>query len=265
MRIAVITPYANESYERLQRCHESVKQQTQTATHILVADGAPLPGTETWDADRLTIPGPNRDGGSLARGIGALQAMAQGYDAIAFLDSDNWYALDHLESLTALLARTQAVVGVAQATLYRTDGSLMAEAGPPDPNVVIDTSCFFLTRPAFALLPIWLNLPRETIPDASPAHRDWSVGGLVCDRIFTLAIKLFRVPLALNDHSTVNYTVKSAFPYTRRGEKPPDGARDDADLLKAGAWWASLTPNERARFALCALPRKDRPPTKPDG
>src|SRR5690242_4505299 len=115
MRVAVITPYYNESTDWLRRCYESVRAQTHPALHLFVADGIPNAAINDWECDHLTVSGPNRDGGNMARGIGALQCVAHNFDAIAFLDGDNWYTPDHIASMIELVTRTKAHVGAAVA------------------------------------------------------------------------------------------------------------------------------------------------------
>ncbi len=96
-RVAVITPYCREPSNVLQNCHESVCRQTFPCTHLMVADGLPCAEIAHWEVEHLTLPGPHHDVGNTARGLGALSAMNRGYDAIAFLDADNWYYPDHIE------------------------------------------------------------------------------------------------------------------------------------------------------------------------
>ncbi len=259
MRVAVVTPYYKENPERLRRCHESVLAQTHPAVHLFVADGEPLSEIDSWTCDHLAINGPHKDAGNMARGLGALQCAAHGFDAIAFLDSDNWYKPDHIASLVELVTREKAQVGAGYADAYRLDGSFMQAGAPPNPALAIDTNGFFLTKEVFPLLPLWLRLSGGRGPTATPTPRNWSLCGLIGDRIFTYALRTFHIPVAVNDHSTVCYTVKSASFYEHLGEVPPPDAVPDDDLIEAWQWWQSLTSEERVRFVLAALPLDRRP------
>lgn len=260
MRIAVVTPYYNEKPEWLRRCYDSVKAQTRPADlHLFVADGTPNAEIDGWACDHLTITGPNKDAGSAARGIGALQCVAHGFDAIAFLDSDNWFKPDHIESLARLVQEKKVAVGVSFCDPYRTDGTMIQKGEAPDPRVAIDPSCLFITREAFPLLPLWLRFPTIGQMSKDPSQREWTYGGYISDRIFAYALHTFNVPLALLDHSTVCYTVKSETYLKAMGEALPPEANKDSQLLDAWNWWKNLSPLERVNIVIKALPRDRRP------
>ena len=97
--VAVITPYYREDTEKLRRCHESVLRQTGEVTHFMVADGFPNPEVDRWDVQHVSLGAAHGDNGNTPRGIGALLAFAQGFDAVAFLDADNWFVDNHISSL----------------------------------------------------------------------------------------------------------------------------------------------------------------------
>lgn len=260
MRVAVVTPYYKEKIEWLRRCHDSVMAQTyKPALHLFVADGTPEPEIDSWECDHLVVAGPNKDAGSAARGIGALQCVAHGFDAIAFLDSDNWYCPDHIESLVKLVQEKKVPVGAAFADPYRVDGTLIQKGEAPDPRLVIDPSCLFVTRDAFPILPLWLRFPTIGQMSKDPGQREWTYGGCISDRIFAYALHTFNVPVAVLDHSTVCYTVKSESYLKSIGEELPAEANKDSNLLDAWNWWKNLSPLERVECVIKALPRDRRP------
>src|SRR6478752_6087165 len=99
MKIAIITAYYNEPFEMLQRCHNSVKTQIGDVTHFMISDGKPHPDVDFWDGVvHIKLPNHN-DYGDTPRGVGAALAAAEGYDAICFLDADNWYEPDHIRNM----------------------------------------------------------------------------------------------------------------------------------------------------------------------
>src|SRR4029453_5901166 len=55
-RIAVLTPYFQESLSLLERCHRSVRQQTVSCEHIMVADGFPRPELDSWPVRHIKLP-----------------------------------------------------------------------------------------------------------------------------------------------------------------------------------------------------------------
>ena len=67
---------------------------TVPCTHIVVNDGGEPP--EIADNARtqlIHLPTAHRDVGNAARAIGSVTAICQGFDALAYLDADNWYAI----------------------------------------------------------------------------------------------------------------------------------------------------------------------------
>src|SRR5262249_33103168 len=124
-RVAVVTPYCGETPEILAKCCDSVRDQTFACAHVLVADGHPQPWMEKWDGMHIVLPRAHQDNGNTARMIGAMSAVNQGFDAIAFLDADNWYEPDHIARMVALHRRTQAEVCTAGRMIVREDGSPM--------------------------------------------------------------------------------------------------------------------------------------------
>ena len=72
----------------LKRCMDSVRRQTTKVDHMLVADGFPQDWISTEPVRHLILDRPHADYGDVARGVGALTAVAEKYDGIAFLDAE---------------------------------------------------------------------------------------------------------------------------------------------------------------------------------
>lgn len=211
MRVAVITPYYRETAAVLQRAHDSVCRQTlaggsagadlvssspekpspeqgapATVTapgniavqHVLIADGHPQARVDAWNATHLILPHSHGDNGNTPRHVGCVWARDQGYDAVAFLDADNWYDPEHLAGLLALHHNTGAPVVSARRRIWSLDGRLLlAEGEPPDGLGHNDTSTLLVTRAAFPLLDLWQSMPKALTP--------------ICDTVFFYAA-LFR-------------------------------------------------------------------------
>src|SRR4051794_24560005 len=91
MKIAVITPFHKTPTPWLEQCLVSVARQTVPCTHFLVCDGdEPHDITIPASVKVLRLPDAHRDFGNTPRAIGSVSAISQGFDAIAYLDSDNW-------------------------------------------------------------------------------------------------------------------------------------------------------------------------------
>jgi hypothetical protein len=98
MRVAVVTPYYNETDQQLERCIESVVDQSyRDVTHVMVADGLPREWQPTGrQFEHIMLPHSHADAGATPRSIGALSAFSREFDAVAFLYSDNWYEPNHI-------------------------------------------------------------------------------------------------------------------------------------------------------------------------
>ena len=81
--VAVITPYYKENNQILRMCHESVLLQAPEVDHILVADGHPNPSVEDWPCRHIILPSSHGENGNTPRGVGALMALAEGYQFVA--------------------------------------------------------------------------------------------------------------------------------------------------------------------------------------
>lgn len=210
-RVAVVTPYYRETPQMLAQCHDSVRNQTYACTHVLVADGYPQPQMARADALHVVLPRAHEDNGNTPRMIGAISAINQGFDAIAFLDADNWYEPDHIARMVALHRRTQADVCTAGRLIAREDGSPMFVDWECDGVDFADTSCLWLTGRALSLIPLWGAMPRD--------------GGPIGDRVFWRAVVNKGVSRAHDPHPSVVFRSRYGFHYERAGEPSPPGAK----------------------------------------
>jgi len=166
MKVAVVTPYYREADDVLRVCLDSVRAQTHApCRHFLVSDGFPNPLVDTYDATHIRLPNAHGDNGNLGRCVGAFTAISEGYDAIAFLDADNWFRPDHIARMVALHVRTGAAVCSSGRSIHRLDGSLLIASDQESDGVnFVDTSCLCISRPAFDLMSLWGMMPREAGP-----------------------------------------------------------------------------------------------------
>lgn len=213
-RIAVITPYYREGSEVLQRCHESVVSQRVDVDHFLVADGFPNLGVAHWRAKHVVLPVAHGDNGNTPRGIGGLLASAEGYEYIAYLDADNWYHPDHLQTLLALHGSTSADVCCSLRTFHQLNGEEMpVRELDEDEYRHVDTSCVFLHRSAFDCLSLWLQMPKQLSP--------------LCDRVFMQGLIQKRCRFAFSGKRTVAFRSQYRAHYVAAGLPPPSGCKDD--------------------------------------
>jgi len=218
-KVAVITPYYKEPIDQMERCLLSVRQQTVAADHFLISDGHPQSWLDLTGVRHIRLGKSHGDYGNTPRGIGAQLAISEDYDAICFLDADNWYDKDHVQvclqaalSLTGQLQDCDYVV--AKRRLVRPDLTVMYE-GPDEPGH-IDTNSLFMLRGAFHLIPYWNLMPQNYS----------SIG----DRLFRLVLLKNNLKEVTTNQITVNYYNLWASSYRNRGEQIPDGAKQNVNV-----------------------------------
>ncbi len=233
MRVAIITPYYREPLEVLRQCHESVLRQTYPCTHFMVADGCPNLEVSQWSIEHIVLSKPHGDVGDTPRGIGSLSAASQGYDAVAYLDADNWYYPDHVECMVALHRQSGAAVCTASRSIHRLDGSLMyADRHECDGRTHVDTNCYFITRAAFGVLPVWVLMPKQL--------------AAVGDRVFWHSVLSRGLTCSHHFRPTVAYRTQWQVHYHAVREPAPPGTKtNDENTGAAIRWWMSLPAQER--------------------
>lgn len=160
MRVAVVTPYYKEDVSLLERCHGSVVGQSVPCHHVLVADGYPWDEVRSWHADHIILPSGHGDAGNLARGLGGLHALQTGFDYVAYLDADNWYDPEHVETLLELSARKRTCVTTSARKMIRSNGEVRIGGDDFCDGVrMADTNMLFLHRQAYDLISFWATLP----------------------------------------------------------------------------------------------------------
>lgn len=208
MKVAVITPYYKEPLEMLLRCHESVLQQTYPCVHFMVADGHPKEEVASWSVQHSALAVSHADAGNTPRSFGGMSAFNQGFDAVAYLDADNWYASEHIESLVEVCQNQKVAVAFADRQLILPTGELCHF---DDKDVLerkhVDTSCFFITAAAASLAPLWGMIE----PNISAA----------CDRVLFHVIKQRAISYGWSKKKTLYFETRYAPHFKRMGQPPP--------------------------------------------
>ena len=227
-KFAVVTPYFKEAKPLLERCIGSVKRQTLKADHILVSDGHPQAWLDGTGTRHIRLDRAHDDFGNTPRGIGAQLAISEGYQGIAFLDADNWFDDDHLEvccraaeSLSGKYIDCDYVI--AQRRMVRPDLTVI---DAQEESGHVDTSCFFFLPGSYFMIPYWNLMPQQF--------------SLMGDRIFFRHLAAKGLTSARTRKVTVNYLNLWESTYLFRGERPPEGAKPNADPSKAFAWYYGL-------------------------
>lgn len=210
MKIAVITPYHGESAATLSRCCNSLQSQTyRNHTHIMVADGDVHPIVNTWhNVEHIILPHSHTDAGATPRAIAAMSAFSRGFDAVAFLDADNTYTVDHLKTMVDLIGNNDVVTATRNICTVAGD-LLYVDTIESNGEQFCDTNCMFFTKDLLHLLPSWIT---------APENRLWS------DRYFWAAVIQNNFRRVHSSTPTVNYHSRWAWHYQHAGKTPPEGS-----------------------------------------
>lgn len=209
-RVAVITPYFRIDPEKFRRCCASVAAQTFNCDHILVADGEPQSLPDNFELTHICLPQNIGNSGASPRGFGAQYAFVQGYDAVAFLDADNWYDLDHIELAVRALEERQEDVVFTRRHIVFPDGDVLKVDDPSDINGKhVDTSCYVFSKRAAYLMAIWAMYPKEF--------------GAIEDRIMRAVIARKKLKTRLLAKKTIWYETNWPLHYSL-AQKPPVAA-----------------------------------------
>ncbi len=232
MKVAIVTPYYSEPREWLERCVQSVQSQTYAATHFLISDGQPQDWIDDVSGVRhVRLGASHRDYGNTPRAIGGLLAISESYDAICFLDADNWYEPDHVASCVAVAEQTNADYVFARRRLVRADGSVMPVEYQEDiDGSHVDTNCFFLLFGAFHTLPRWALAPK---PMAS-----------LFDRFYLKSLIGDGLRGAPTQRHSVMYLCTWADVYRGLGEVPPRFAKENVSSEPFVQWRKRLTHSD---------------------
>jgi glycosyltransferase involved in cell wall biosynthesis len=208
-RVAVVTPYHNEKYEILKRCHDSVASQDYgDVTHMFIADGLPHPCLKIFaNIEHMILPVQHADAGATPRAIGAISAFSRGYDAVAFLDADNTFCTDHVSTMVDTMRSTGAAIVTATRNICTESGDhLYVDDVESNGRDFCDTNCMFIGKPALHLLTYWIT---------ESAMRLWS------DRQFWASVIQSNMAKHHVPTATVNYHSRWAWHYQHAGKTPP--------------------------------------------
>ena len=231
MRVAAITPYYKEPRAFLDRCMASVRKQTVPTEQIMIADGHPQDWIDGVPVRHLKLDSEHGDYGNTPRGIGALMAIAERYDAITFLDADNWWEPNHVAECLAAAAKVpDCDYVIAKRFMRRPDGSLLPHG---ETLAHVDTNCYFFLPGSYSVVPRWAMIPHGLA---------W-----IGDNVFWQMLQREPFVRAVTYNATINYLCLYEMTYRARGETPPEGVKPMRDTgAEVSAWLETLTPREHA-------------------
>ncbi len=231
-RYLVVTAYYKEDRDLLERCIRSVKAQTVPTEHLMIADGFAQDWIDEAGVRHIKLDRSHRDYGNTPRGVGAVLAMAEGYDGFCFCDADNWVEPIHVEACLGAAARIGETCDyvIARRFLRRPDETVMPLPDEPIDHHV-DTNCYFFLPGSYHLLHLFSNMPNELS----------SIG----DRVFYSGLRARELQRAVVTYPTVNYHCLWLPCYAAIGEAPPEGAKPAIDGSVINQWISGLSPRQR--------------------
>ena len=159
MKVAVVTPVGpNADGVLLDWCSRSVADQSYPCDHIKVADGG-------YQFCTIRLPQSANDIGSTPRAIGSAYAFGQGYDAVCWLDSDNWLVPDHVERLVKHHYTTGKPIVASGRWVTDVAGELVEECVEQVPGSgFFDTNTYLVTKEAKWFAALWsMLMPNQHI------------------------------------------------------------------------------------------------------
>jgi glycosyltransferase involved in cell wall biosynthesis len=234
-RYAIVTPYYKEDRKTLERCLQSVRNQSIHVDHIVVADGFPQSWIDDEPVRHIRLDTAHANFGGTPRGLGALMAVSEGYEAIGLLDADNWLAPDHVANCLELASRqTEPCDFIVARRHLMTPDEILLNLGVEPSSSHVDTSCYFFLPGSYPVLHHWVTLPKPLT--------------LINDRMFLAAATAYKLRSAQVDRPTVFYETLWSANYEAAGLAAPPNAKPNVDMMPAQVWLDSLSA-EQLRLA----------------
>jgi len=215
MKICVVTPYFQTPLAWVVQANNSVRAQSIPAWHVLVCDGSEPAQIPAFQGTHILLGRNYRDYGNTPRLIGCYNAIAQGAEAIAFLDADNWFQPDHLETLLHYGQANNLDACASGRALHRMDGSFLAKCPVVNGQPYIDTYCLLVMKSAFRHMIAWV-LPAQA-------------AAAVADQEVWIHMHRMGARLGFLDRPSVCYRTRHASHYRLAGETPPPETIDRLD------------------------------------
>ena len=194
--VAVVT--ATTGRKELQQAIDSVRRQTYPCRHYIFIDGEPKT-VHTFDFDGTEICQlPQRTGlnGMMNGGIVAASAFLVQEDMICWLDDDNWFEPNHIETLVE--TKGERPYAYSLRSLRNVDGSFFANDDFESLGTYsgfIDLNCYLMDRMiAVQIAPLWYKTTGEL---------------MVGDRFVYQALQQNKIESACNGLYSLNYRLNT--------------------------------------------------------
>lgn len=218
MKIGVITPYHDLDNPYFEQCLNSVQMQThQNLIHIVVGDGCNSDLLLQYPSVlHIPLPKQTSNYGDTPRSIGVVYAFSIGVDAVMFLDSDNWYADKHVETMVAQCQQSNSAVVTCQRYLCHLDGSILGICPESDGVIFNDTNCLLITKALAEEAALWWLIPDDL-------HA-------IDDRVMWDTLVHATNRISSTGKPTVYYRTSFAFHYKMFHLEPPVGCKSGEQI-----------------------------------
>jgi glycosyltransferase involved in cell wall biosynthesis len=196
--VAVVT--ATTGRDSLVECVESVRNQTYPCRHYVFADGKDTIFEERSNLLHLenlcVLPVKTGGNGMMNGGIMAASAYLVQEDMIAWLDDDNWYEPDHIESLIA--AKGDKPYAHSLRNLLNPDGTFYDHddfESLGQYSGFVDLNCYLMDRSvAVQVAPMWYHTTGEL---------------MIGDRYMYQCLSQNKIPFGESGKYTVDYRLNA--------------------------------------------------------
>jgi glycosyltransferase involved in cell wall biosynthesis len=235
MKIAVITPYHNPDSPYLNQCITSVQDQSyKKIMHVMIGDGCSLGATPTYqNLHNIALPKNLNNYGDSPRSIGVVYAFSLGVDAVMFLDSDNWYAPFHVETMVKACIAVQSDVVTSRRYLSHLNGSVLGICPESDGVIFCDTNCLMITRRLAEEAGVWWLIPEDM-------H-------VIDDRFVWDTLIHATDKITSTNTASVFYRTAFEFHYRLFNLAPPLGTKPGNDISALGSTIETLQHRARLR------------------
>ncbi len=236
-KIAVITPYNNENFKLIEKANTSIFDQLGDnfiCEHIIIVDGIDKKNNLSYlKCHKIELKVNHDDNGNTPRSIGTNYAIDGEFDYIMYLDADNWFHKNHVNSLLNLI-KNETSIACSYRSFYTMDEKKMSYLEDDDclSKKFVDTSCYLIPKSFFQLINIWHLIPKET--------SQW------CDRIFFFNILKNKCPIKFSEMHTVAFRTLYDVHYLHSKLDPPKDVKKNEEINKKAVKFFSNIDNKES-------------------
>jgi glycosyltransferase involved in cell wall biosynthesis len=201
LSVAVVT--STQGRSTITKAIQSVKDQTRKATHYVFIHGAEYSDKTiphlADDTVAVHLPRANGGGGYGMAPVFALAPFVITEDVIFYLDDDNWYEPDHIESLVEMIEKHNLGWAYSLRKIVDNEGNFICEDNceslgmhvNSDNQHLVDNSCYAVRT------------------DVARRHSHAWYVPIVSDRSFQAELMRARVPTGTTGKHSVNYRLSA--------------------------------------------------------